>query len=49
MQFNPQADVRLDGGDMLIAMGERLKLKQHETALSRVNDGTKGDGQGELT
>ena len=49
MQFNPQADVRLDGGDVLIAMGERLKLKQLETELSRVHDGTTGAGQGELT
>ena len=49
MQFNPQADLRLDGGDVLIAMGERIKLKQLETELSRVNDGTKGAGQGELT
>ena len=40
MQFNPQADVRLEGGDVLIAMGERQKLKQLETELSRVNDGT---------
>ena len=31
MQFNPQADVRLDDGDVLIAMGERQKLKQLET------------------
>jgi voltage-gated potassium channel len=30
MQFNPQADVRLEDGDVLIAMGERLKLKQLE-------------------
>ena len=28
MQFNPQADVRLEAGDVLIAMGERQKLKQ---------------------
>jgi voltage-gated potassium channel len=34
MQFNPQADVRLEAGDVLIAMGERQKLKQLETALS---------------
>ena len=38
MQFNPQADVRLEGGDVLIAMGERQKLKQLEHELSRVND-----------
>ena len=30
MQFNPQADVRLEDGDVLIAMGERQKLKQLE-------------------
>jgi K+/H+ antiporter YhaU regulatory subunit KhtT len=42
MQFNPQADVRLEGGDVLIAMGERQKLKQLENELSRVNDGTTG-------
>lgn len=34
MQFNPQADVRLEAGDVLIAMGERQKLKQLETELS---------------
>lgn len=33
MQFNPQADVRLEAGDVLIAMGERQKLKQLETEL----------------
>jgi voltage-gated potassium channel len=33
MQFNPQADVRLEGGDTLIAMGEREKLKLLETEL----------------
>ena len=27
MLFNPQADVRLEDGDVLIAMGERQKLK----------------------
>ena len=27
-QFNPQADVRLTAGDVLIAMGEHQKLKQ---------------------
>jgi len=31
MQFNPQADVRLEDGDVLIAMGERQKLKQLES------------------
>jgi K+/H+ antiporter YhaU regulatory subunit KhtT len=34
MQFNPQADVRLEPGDVLIAMGERQKLKQLENELS---------------
>lgn len=33
MQFNPQADVRLEAGDVLIAMGERTKLKLLEHAL----------------
>jgi voltage-gated potassium channel len=33
MQFNPQADVLLEAGDLLIAMGERQKLKQLETEL----------------
>jgi voltage-gated potassium channel len=33
MQFNPQADVRLEAGDVLIAMGERQKLKELDTAL----------------
>jgi voltage-gated potassium channel len=33
MQFNPQADVRLEAGDVLIAMGERQKLKQLESVL----------------
>ena len=37
MEFNPQADVRLEAGDMLIAMGERQKLKQleHELAIGQ--------------
>jgi voltage-gated potassium channel len=48
MQFNPQAAVRLEGGDVLIAMGERQKLKQLENELSRVNDGTAGPGSNEL-
>jgi voltage-gated potassium channel len=39
MQFNPQADVRLESGDTLIAMGERQKLKQLETELRA--DGTR--------
>jgi voltage-gated potassium channel len=34
MQFNPQAHVRLEDGDVLIAMGERQKLKQLENALT---------------
>ena len=34
MQFNPHADVRLEAGDVLIAMGERHKLKQLESELS---------------
>lgn len=36
MQFNPQADVRLEAGDVLIAMGERQKLKQLESELAPV-------------
>ena len=36
MQFNPQADVRLEAGDVLIAMGERQKLKQLENELAVV-------------
>jgi len=36
MQFNPQADVRLESGDVLIAMGERQKLKQLENELAVV-------------
>jgi voltage-gated potassium channel len=34
MQFNPQADLRLEPGDLLIAMGERQKLKQLESELA---------------
>ena len=34
MEFNPQADVRLEAGDMLIAMGERPKLKELEGQLA---------------
>jgi voltage-gated potassium channel len=34
MQFNPQADLRLEPGDVLIAMGERQKLKQLENQLT---------------
>jgi voltage-gated potassium channel len=33
MQFNPQADVRLEAGDVLIAMGEHQKLKQLEKEM----------------
>ena len=33
MQFNPQAEGRLEAGDVLIAMGERQKLKQLENEL----------------
>jgi voltage-gated potassium channel len=33
MEFNPQADKRLEAGDVLIAMGERQKLKQLESEL----------------
>jgi voltage-gated potassium channel len=36
MHFNPQADVRLEAGDVLIAMGERQKLKQLENELATV-------------
>jgi voltage-gated potassium channel len=34
MEFNPQADLRLEAGDLLIAMGERQKLKQLESELA---------------
>ena len=34
MEFNPQADVRLEAGDVLIAMGERQKLRRIETELN---------------
>jgi voltage-gated potassium channel len=34
MEFNPQPDVRLTAGDVLIAMGERQKLKQLESDLA---------------
>jgi len=30
MQFNPAADMRIEAGDVLIAMGERTKLKRLE-------------------
>ena len=39
MHFNPQADVRLQAGDVLIAMGERQKLKQLEHELSALTVG----------
>ena len=31
--FNPFADTRIEAGDVLIAMGERSKLKQMELEL----------------
>ena len=34
MQFNPPADLRIESGDVLIAMGERSKLKRLETAIT---------------
>ena len=33
MQFNPPADIRLESGDVLIAMGERQKLKRLELEM----------------
>jgi K+/H+ antiporter YhaU regulatory subunit KhtT len=33
MQFNPAADLRIEAGDVLIAMGERLKLKRLEQEM----------------
>ena len=33
MQFNPAADLRIEMGDVLIAMGERTKLKKLETEI----------------
>jgi voltage-gated potassium channel len=33
MQFNPAADWRIEAGDVLIAMGERVKLKQLEQEM----------------
>ena len=33
MEFNPSGDARIEAGDVLIAMGERSKLKQMELAL----------------
>ena len=35
MQFNPPADLRIEVGDVLIAMGERTKLKRLEQETSR--------------
>jgi voltage-gated potassium channel len=34
MQFNPPADLRIQSGDVLIAMGERSKLKRLEQAMA---------------
>jgi uncharacterized protein with PhoU and TrkA domain len=34
MQFNPPADLRIESGDVLIAMGERTKLKRLEAAVT---------------
>src|SRR5204862_4320433 len=35
MQFNPAPDLRLEAGDVLIAMGERPKLKRLEQEIGR--------------
>ena len=35
MQFNPAADLVLEAGDVLIAMGERPKLKRLEQEIGR--------------
>jgi voltage-gated potassium channel len=35
MQFNPAADLRIEAGDVLIAMGERPKLKRLEQEIGR--------------
>jgi len=35
MQFNPAADLRIEAGDVLIAMGERAKLKRLEQEIGR--------------
>ncbi len=35
MQFNPPADLRMEAGDVLIAMGERTKLKRLEQDIRR--------------
>ena len=36
MQFNPAADLRIEAGDVLIAMGERTKLKLLEQEMGRL-------------
>ena len=46
MEFNPQADVRLEAGDVLIAMGERQKLRRIETELNVTGVGTRTRGRG---
>jgi voltage-gated potassium channel len=35
MQFNPPSDLRIESGDVLIAMGERSKLKRLEQELNQ--------------
>ena len=35
MQFNPPADLRIEAGDVLIAMGDRAKLKRLEQETGR--------------
>jgi len=45
MEFNPQADVRLEAGDVLIAMGERQKLRRIETELNVTGAGTGTSGR----
>ena len=35
MQFNPSADLRIEAGDVLIAMGDRTKLKRLEQETGR--------------
>ena len=35
MQFNPAADLSIEAGDVLIAMGERPKLKHLEQEIGR--------------
>ena len=34
MQFNPPADLRIESGDVLIAMGERSKFKRLEQEIN---------------